>query len=80
MKDGHIGMDTYYRWWVVGKVVGGEACEVKVRDLGAKFTRRCFFNSDMLKLCMRQNQDINKLFPDMIVFLDENNPHYELMG
>ena len=41
LKDCKIVMYTDDRWWVIGKVVGGEVCEVKVRDASAILTRRC---------------------------------------
>ena len=35
--------------------------------------RKMFLYSDLLKFCLKQNQDITKLFPDNVLFLDENN-------
>ena len=41
-KDWEIGVDTYDRLWVMGKLVGGEAREVKVRGKREKLTGRCY--------------------------------------
>ena len=66
MGDGKSG-----RWG--GAQSNGERCEC---DLDLKM----FLHSDLLKLCLKRNLEITNFFPDTIVFLDENNYHYELMG
>ena len=58
LKDWQTGIYTYGRWWVIGKVWGGEAREVKVRNASENLTGRCsctvicwgFFWSDIKKL------------------------------
>ena len=48
----------------------------KVKGRKCKIERNMFLYSDLLKFYMRQYQDITKLFPDTIVFLDDNNSRY----
>ena len=43
LNNWQIKMDTDDWWWRMGKVVGGEAREVKVRDISAKLTERYSF-------------------------------------
>ena len=50
---------------------GGE--RGKVRGSKCEIYRKMFLQRDLLKLCLKRNQDITKFYPDMIVFLDENN-------
>ena len=76
LKDWQIRMDTDNGWWVMRKVGDGE---VRSKGEGRKcdLDQKMFLHSDLLKLCLKQNGDITKFFPDTIVFLDENNSHYK---
>ena len=59
------------RWG--GKISKGEGRKCKIY-------RKMLLHSDMLKLCLKENQDISILFPDTIMFLDEKNSHYKVTG
>ena len=45
-----------------------------------KIDQKMFLYSNLLKLCLKRNQDITKFFQDTIVFLDEKNLRYKVMG
>ena len=65
--------DTYdfYIWEV--KFKSGRWGGPRSKGEGRKSScdRKMFYHSDLLKLCLKQKLDINKFFPDTIVFLDE---------
>ena len=42
--------------------------------------RKTFLYSDLLNLCLRQKFNITEFFPDRIVFFDDNNSRYKVIG
>ena len=45
----------------------------------ANFYQEMFLYSDLLKVCLKEKHNITKFF-NMIMFLDENNSRYKVMG
>ena len=48
--------------------LGGARFKGKGRE--CELTKKMFFHSDLLKLCLKKKRKINELFPDTTVFYD----------
>ena len=59
-----------------GRCIGGQS---KGEGCKYKIDQKIFLQSDLLKLWLKQNQDITKFFPDNFFFKDENNLCYDVM-
>ena len=64
-RNGHrqkvLGEEKSVSWG--GARTKGKGCECEL-------TRKMFFYSDMLKLCLKKKRKINEFFPDTTVFYD----------
>ena len=64
-RNGHrnkvVGEGKSFSW-------GGARTKGKGRE--CKLTKKMFFHSDLLKLCLRNKRKNNELFPDTTVFYD----------
>ena len=53
-----------------GKSVSWGGARTKVKGRECELTKKMFLHSDLFKLCLKKNREINGFFPDTTVFYD----------
>ena len=62
-----------------GKSVSWGGTRFKGKGRECELTKKMFFHSDLLKLCLKKKRKINEFFPDTTVFYDKKNSRCEVM-